>query len=455
MYLSLLILSLIYYKERVIFSDVSFILFNLITEGGYAIQVHRFVSIFTQSFGLFASKLGLPLNWVAMIHSAGFVMYYFTVFLLLLKVIKNHSMALGLLLFNILMVTMSFYWIPSELIQGMAFVFLYHALMEKQLSKKTSSTVKLITFSCLFTAIFAHPLIIFATMYAALYLLLQERRRFIFFGIQLFLMVTIYLSKSKLLPNAYDNNAKGGLNNITKFLKSFDLSGFDDFFQYLIGDYIFLTIGAIGVLLYYFFTKQILKALLFIGFFIGYSIVVNIGQAHHRAQYYIESQYLILSFYVIIPWVKEILPKVKHKSFVGIIGLVALASLARIHQAHIMFTNRLEWQRAFLKQTAEYHHPKIVINKDQVPMDILLEHWGSGYEFWLLSTIETGRTRSIVISNREDEFDKHISSQSKKTFIAKWNQRSYEQLNQRYFILCDTSSYYQKWKRNEDLVNQQ
>lgn len=454
-YLSLLLLSIIYFKERVIFADVSYILYNLITEGEYAIQANRFVSVFTQSFGLYASKLGLSLKSVAIIHSAGFIMYYFTIFLILLKLAKSNSWALGLMLFNILMVAMSFYWTPNELIQGMAFVFLYVAFMERLMQQEKKSWLyHIVPLLCLITAIFAHPLIIFATVFGVLYLMLHDKTRYIYWGSQFVLNVAIYLIKTKALANSYDSSAMSGFNNVFKFFTNFDLSGFHDFFRYLIGDYILLSIGAIIVFFYYLITKKYLKLILFLAFFLAYSIIVNLAQKTAFEQYYIESQYLILSFFVILPLVKEIIPKINPKLAIGMISLISIICLVRIQQSHLKFTKKIEWHREFMELTKNIENPKIVIHQDEVPLDIIINLWGSAYEFWLLSTIETGETRSIVISKGEDEFDKQIDEKRTDVFIARWRYNTYESLNPNYFIFKDTSNYYKKMTMKEILSTQ-
>ena len=443
-YLALLVLALLYYKERVIFTDVAFILFQLILEGDYAIQVQRFVSVFTQSFGLFASKLGLPLNWVAMIHSAGFIIYYYLIFLLLLK-LKARSLALGLVLYNVLMVTLSFYWIPSELMQAVAFVFLYLALLHKLLQREENSILLLVSsFLCLVTAVFGHPLIIFAVLFGILFFALHEKKKYLLIVSQLLLAVAIYVFKGKVYPNYYDNQAKEGLSNLIDFFKKIDLSSMQDFFTYLYGDYILLSISLLAVLSFYLYQKKPIKFLLVVVFFVGYSIVVNVAQAYLRSQYYIESQYLILSVITLLPLTFDILPKLKRNLTLAILAMVITISLIRIQQAHKPFTERVDWYRNYLEKSKDYETKKIVLHKDQMPMDVLLEHWGTAYEVWLLSTIETGETRSIVVIESEDELKKVFEKQRKQQFIAKFNQVFYKDLNPRYFILKDTSSYYQK-----------
>lgn len=65
--------------------------------------------------------------------------------------------------------------------------------------------------------------------------------------------------------------------------------------------------------------------------------------------------------------------------------------------------------------------------------------WGSSYEFWLLSTLETGESRSIIIEEREGEYDWMLPE--KKTFFTKWGGYPYEQFNKKYFKFEDESIY--------------
>jgi len=441
-YSVLLCLSVIYFKERAIFADVSYILFKLILQGEYAIQVNRFVSVFTQSFGLFSSKLGLPLYWVTLIHSAGFIIYYFTIFMILLTWFKNKSLALGLMLFNILMVAYSFYWTPNELIQGMAFVFLYLAALQNILkSKKLPIVSHILSVAFLSTSIFAHPLLVSAILFGILYLGVHHLKRYRLIVGQLILTVVITMLKFKVFVTPHDVSSMAGVSSIKRFIENFRLENFYDFFNMLVGDYLIFSVCSLILFIYFLSSRQILKLLLFTGCFVGYSIVVNIGQKGASHQFYIESQYLVLSFFTILPLVTEVLPKVNNKLQVAILAFVILASLTRIQQTHTIFTKRLEWQRNFLAETKFMANNKFILQRKDVPMDLLLESWGSAFEFWLLSTLESGETRSIYIVKNEETANRLINQQKANTFIASWNQIPYNWFNPNYFILKDTSQY--------------
>src|SRR5688572_6642136 len=81
-FLLLGILSVIFYQERVVFIDIAFQLFHMLKDGTFAIQHNRTGAFLTMSFPLLASKLGLPLKLVMLSYSAGFIAYYFAIFLL-------------------------------------------------------------------------------------------------------------------------------------------------------------------------------------------------------------------------------------------------------------------------------------------------------------------------------------------------------------------------------------
>lgn len=126
-YATLAVLAVVFYKERTVFIDIAFHLFYILKDNALAIQNNRFGAVFTQIFPLLTSRLGLSLSQVMIAYSLGFVVYYATVFFLCLRLSRPH--ALMLLLFNVLMVTDTFYWIQSEFSQGVAFSILWWALI--------------------------------------------------------------------------------------------------------------------------------------------------------------------------------------------------------------------------------------------------------------------------------------------------------------------------------------
>ncbi|KXK41971.1 MAG: hypothetical protein UZ11_BCD004001609 [Bacteroidetes bacterium OLB11] len=120
-YAVMLILAVYFYKERTILCDTSTQLFEILNKHSFAIQVQRFGAAITQVFPLTASILGLSLKSVLIAYSVSYIIFYGSVFFIILKVFKNINLAIVLLLFNTMMVRYSFYWVQCEFVQGVVF----------------------------------------------------------------------------------------------------------------------------------------------------------------------------------------------------------------------------------------------------------------------------------------------------------------------------------------------
>ena len=75
-YTILFIFAVIFFKERTIFMDASFIMFSIAKDSTLAIQNFRFGSAFIQLFPLISLKLGLPLEKIILSYSVGFVVFF-------------------------------------------------------------------------------------------------------------------------------------------------------------------------------------------------------------------------------------------------------------------------------------------------------------------------------------------------------------------------------------------
>lgn len=187
------------------------------------------------------------------------------------------------------------------------------------------------------------------------------------------------------------------------FPNYFTITSNINFIKYLILDYYLLLLLSVFMFAFYIRQKQYKKLILVGCFFFGYLFIVNISYPNGTNQYYIENQYLILSVFLLIPFVFDVIPTINYKYQLIGFSLVAVISLIRIYNAHEIYTTRLNWNRQFLAKTATLENKKLIVNKDNVPMDILMANWSSSFEFWLLSTIENDTSRSVIIVDNKDE----------------------------------------------------
>jgi hypothetical protein len=442
-FLTLLTFSIVFYKERTCFLDASYHLFYILKDGDFAIQNNRFGAFFTQMFPLIGSKLGLSLSTIAVLYSMSFVVLPFLTFLLIHIGLKNSKISVAYLLFNILMTTHTFYWVQSELPQAMAYLFILIALLDNIASSNKEAPAYfwlLINILC-FTICFTHPLILIPFSFLIIFFYISySKKRAVIASVGL-IYIYSYLIKVKFFKTPYDSQALDGIKNFTAlFPNYFDLQSNKNLIEYFIRDYYFAILFLVVCLIFHLKAQQYKKTILLLTFFAGYCLLINVSYPNGAEQFYIENQYMVVSFIVAIPFVCDILPKIEnYKVQYSALCLICIVGLLRIVNTHDFYSKRLDWNRDMLSKTEEFSNKKLIIPPGEGPLDTLLMTWGSSYEFWLLSTMESGVSRSIIIEERQNEFDWALPSN--KAFISKWGNFNYADLNKQYFSFNDTTSY--------------
>ena len=446
-YSILFIFAILFYKERTIFIDSSLLNFAIIKDGTLAIQVQRFGAFFTQLSILITSQLGLALKIILLSYSVSFIIFYTGIYCIIKFLLGNDKLSLSLLLYNLLIVSGTFYWIQSEQIQGTAYLFLTFALLfVNPLKTKNYKLNIFLVFVLMITVVFMHPILVFQYLYMVLFLYFSDQKQsglpkkseILYIGVA---FIVLFILKIAFFQNWYDRGAMRNVNNlITSFPNYLSLPSFSKFLQYLITDYYLLAVLLIVNSVLYVKRKEWFKLSILNCFFFGFLILVNVTYKEGPPKFYIESHYLTLSFFVIIPFVFDYLPTLKIKTSLVLVSLIILLRLLHIYLGHIPFTERLNWQRNYLVKTNTYPNKKIIISKEKVPMDTLYMHWATPYEFWLLSTLELKETRSIVIADDVNSF-KAVEDEQQ-LFLTNLKNIEYDKLDPRYFILKDTSKYY-------------
>ena len=226
----------------------------------------------------------------------------------------------------------------------------------------------------------------------------------------------------------------------------FDIESNRIFVQWSYSDYWLLWMVIATNVIFYLVHKKWLKAALSCFWPLGYVLLVNVPffEAVGK-QFYMENLYLPLAVFAAIPFVFDVLkPQFQSKkgwrfSF-GILSIILTINILRICFAHQPWTERLQWEEAFLHKTARDTHPKIVLSEAQVPMDVLQMSWGSPYEFLLLSALEKPEgARSVIITANPAQFDTLLTE--KRLFLGSFKHYPYAELPNSYFQLQDTTPY--------------
>ena len=114
-------MAVIFYQERMLFSDMAFQTFHILRTGSIQVQSGRFGAAGTQVFPWAAQAVGMPLKGVLLAYSMGHVLYYFGLFVCTHLVLKQWRWAAVIAFTAVLMTSHTFYWL-SEAPQGLAFL---------------------------------------------------------------------------------------------------------------------------------------------------------------------------------------------------------------------------------------------------------------------------------------------------------------------------------------------
>ena len=441
-YLVLGYLAVLYYKERTILLDVAYRFYEILKDGSFAIQVNRFGSLFTQSFIFFGYHLALPLKYIMIAYSLSFIIYNALIFYLLAAWQKNKDLALLLLLSKLLFLAFTFYWIQSELLEGISFTIFYFGTLRHYINKKYKLKFQLLLFSMLITIVFFHPILIVVFLFITAFEWIHQDnpryKQYLLAGIPLALL--LYLIKVVFFRSAYDNASMSSLKNILNYFPAYwEMPSISFFGINLVQYYYFYLLLLIVVVCYLFQYKNKRLFYLVVIFILGYTSLILVSFANNNANWHMESFYCPLGVFVLLPFVQLIVPKMKFKS--GIFCVFFVVKIGLLLQVASLFTHKLNNKRKLLSQTATLDHKKLLIDTKDVSTILYDKAWAAPFEFWLLSALEMKEQRSVVLYDSLPQIQQWDNLKKRNAFVTIWGSTDYKKFDVRYFELNDSSAY--------------
>lgn len=219
----MLIFSILFYKERIILVDTANGIFNIVKDHSFAIGIYRFGNVLTQIFPVAAIKADAPLDVVMICYSAGYIVYYFACYFICGRYFRRYDLAIVMLLLNILFAAHTFFWIPSELPQGMALFVLILAAVHGKGFLHIGIGTWIVVVGGVITLVFFHPLIVFPVVYAIAFFLLRKETQFdkkwlLTIGWLYFLIV---LLKAVFFRTPYERHSMSWMKNFITFFQKY------------------------------------------------------------------------------------------------------------------------------------------------------------------------------------------------------------------------------------------
>jgi hypothetical protein len=434
----LLLLSTLFYEERIVFSDAAFYIFSLVQHGGFSVFHSRIIAIFPETLPLAARLLHASLDNIALSYSIAFPLYSLIVFILCMRIDRTGKTATVLIIYLMLLTTETFYWMISELNLGLQLLCLWIAVI----LSPTSSYKKTVSIAILLIIIvFSHPFVLFAYCFLVGYFFLRNEKSFstkkaITFLGAFFLLLVL---KSIVFYDQYDKGSLGGLRHLLSlFPDYFSIHANSVLLKDLLNKYYWLLLSFLAIVAVYIYQREWKRLCLLIAFVPGLLFFINVCfPFSDTPDFYRENLYLTVAFCLAIPLVFEILPLIGKRRVVIFLLAIIVTGFIRIYNARSFYSQRIDHLSAICQR---YKDEKIIIPENKDLKTQLVYTWATPFEFWLLSTIKSGRTASIIITANIPFILK--AGNASNVFLNTWGSTPYSELPSLYFVFPDTVSAY-------------
>jgi len=199
---------------------------------------------------------------------------------------------------------------------------------------------------------------------------------------------------------------------------------------------------------FYLLKKKWLKLGLLLLFSFGYLLLINISGPEAPYRFYSEVSYLPLSIFVVVPLLFDLIPRIgKPKRVLGVFAAIILLRLAVIAANHQTFENRLTWMQKQLAKASVFRTNRLLVKKENAPMDTLIMEWGVPYSTMLLSSLEhPDSAKTLFIDSDFEKFQSYLDKDNyflsifKKIEVEDFlNPNYFELKNGRYILLKNDS----------------
>ncbi|HZH37594.1 MAG TPA: hypothetical protein VEX65_09975, partial [Flavisolibacter sp.] len=381
--------------ERVLFADASFILFRIINSDSLQIQEHRFGSFITQGVPLLAARLQLPLETIVVLYSTSFTLFYLLVVLLLLYRFKEQELAVLMGLYFLLFVSETWFWMNNEVHQGIAWMFLFFAVIRWLGRKNSHWIISYPVFIILaILTLFTHPLILFPASYLWLFYCSRKdwpytRSSTVLFSCILLLIAAVKLYLSTGNSSSYDAEKLQSIRHISwqNIVEAFHSPLVKELPKQMLLNYWLVPVLFItGVLAAWKQNARLLMALTVS--YTGLYFLALCMTFRDFLPFYTESELMPATIFLAVPFVYCALPQVTARKQVLILAVIILVRLGYIASASQKWTDRKEWLMQTLETMRRQHTTKGIMYETETNKKLLLLNWGTPCESIIASALK-------------------------------------------------------------------
>jgi hypothetical protein len=451
----LLIFSILFYQERVLFLDGGFQVFKMVNEGIPQVYHYRFSTLFIQILPYSAFLLGASIKWIMILYSASYILFFGLTYHLIVKWLRNDYLGWALIFLFTLITLDSFYFIQSEYYLALALLLLTFGIINRfpDLKERWLFPVFVLL---LLTIVLSHKLTLIPFTFLWIFFWLQNerlrhKRYYLLFG----LFLGLFLFKSQFFTNWYETSKSQVFSdNLSRFFPNyFDIPANNLFLERAIDHYYFIPILWIGLSIFYLkkvFTSNLkfslkansstislLKFLLIGSFVVGQVLLYAIADPDAPYRFYAELNYLPILIFLGVPLLFELGNKA-NKIVFSVFAIVLFTRLFIIADNHTTYEKRISWMETQLEKTEKLGTNRLQMLQKDAPMDLIIQDWGVPYNTLLLSTLESpDSAKTLFIHENFDSYKRKDLLQRDDYFLTRFHNQALQvdSMNLDYFRL--------------------
>ena len=445
-FLVLLIASVYFYKERILFADSAFQFFKIVNFEKINVEAYRYGAILPELPVLFAMKLGFSLKLLIITYSVAFIGLYYLIFLLCIKLLKNTSAGLSIILILIMCVSESFFYPVTETQQCLVFSVLFFAILQYP-SFKSSLVQLLFAFSVILISFFTHPVALYTLTFLIGYNAIDKKQlRTIKPYILILTVAGLAVAKVMLTDeNSYEGKFFSELLNSPSIILDLPKAYSKKFFfDRISGLYLGVAVLELILILHLILKKEYLKLFWQLGISGFFLIVTLLTYNKGDSDMLMERAFMPLALLVSIPLLKEMLENNNQYRMLKLtfLTLIIVVSLNRINTQGKVFRERTRFNQELMAKTAKLPNRKFIIASNELQKHHYT-YWSHSFETLILSSITANiPTQTIYPANDTSQLTKYTENANNLFLGADfWLEWNIDNLNPKYFNLSKEMSY--------------
>lgn len=437
--------SVWFWRERMLFIDPAWIVFNIINTKTFCFAEHRYGAFVTQMFPLLATLANCSLKTILILYSSSFYLFYLSAAIIIGTLWKQRWLSILLVCYFTLVVSDVYFWPNNEVHQGVVWMLLFVGLYQHRLHKKMNWVhhVFLIIFAAL--ALISHMLVMVSGTF--LWLLLWYRNagftfrtkpsgRWLFYSILLLGLIALRYGLSK--GGWYDGGKLEAVNTVSfgKIKEAFVSGQARSFLSLITTNYWWLPIILMMSLVTLLQRRHYFFVLLTLVYVVGYFLLICItypDSFNSSNQFYMESEWMGIALICCAPLLLIGLQLTRVPNMLTIvISIVFFTRLIYISISAQVFHERylqLEKITDNLQQS-KVNQAIFIVPQQEIEKQFKMP-WGLPVESLMLSIVKGYQP---AITFKYVNTDKDILP-SKGTFASCFHFQPYTDLDLRYFPL--------------------